>query len=62
MKYFDTEKGPFALGDITQVPNHQEMMKNQIIAHGEAHDDSDGWMSQLSKNQFVKQYLKRGIA
>ena len=31
MKSFDPNKGPFALGKITQVPNHRKMIEDYIL-------------------------------
>ena len=49
MKSFDPNKGPFALGKITQVPNHRKMIEDYILEYDDVHDDLDGWMSQLPK-------------
>ena len=61
MKSFDPHKGPFALGKITQVPNHRKFIEDYIMEYDDIHDETDGWMTQLPKNQFVVQCLKQGI-
>ena len=61
MKSFDHHKGPFALGKITQVPNHRKFIEDYLIEYDDIHDETNGWMTQLSKNQFVVQCLKQGI-
>ena len=52
---------PLHLGKITQVPNHRKMIEDYLIDYDDVHDELDGWMTQLPKNQFVVQCLKQGI-
>ena len=61
IKSFDPQKGSFALGKITQVPNHRKFIEDYFMEYDGVHDETDGWMAQLPKNQFVVQCLKRGI-
>ena len=61
MKSFDPQKGPFALGKITQVPNHQKFIEDYLMEYDDIHDQNNGWMTQLPKNQFIVQCLKQGI-
>ena len=58
---FDNDKGPFAMGKIVQVPNHQKLIENYVIEYDDVHKELDGWMYQLPKNDFVIQCLKQGI-
>ncbi len=61
MKSFDNAKGPYALGKIVQVPNHQKMIEMYTIKYDDTHDEIDGWITELPRNEFVKEYLQQGL-
>ena len=53
MEYFDTEKEPFALRKISQVPDHLKMIEWNFIEHNEVQHNFDCWMSQFSERYLV---------
>ena len=60
MKSFDPNKAPFALGKITQVPNHRKMIEGYILEYDNVYDDLDRWMDEsITKKQICFEIFER---